>query len=145
MRYSDFINIYDVYEYPAPGVLTIKKDDYVFYNVCTVFSDEFIKMSNEFMKSNPPGIYELVGGEFLTTAVCPPLIHKCTLAEWKHRETLTWIEGVNHMPFWMTILEYCDDSKMRRKITTGMYVPPEDFIHLVLNSLEKAGRIYWMN
>lgn len=130
MFYNDFIEKYDVYELGKPGELAVRKDGYTFYNVCSTYSSVFIKLATEFMTDHKAGHYVLFDGDFVTTHV--KAIHgKCTLSSWQYPETFQWIEGRNETPFWQALLTYTYHDNIRRKITTGRDVSPEEMIHVV--------------
>lgn len=136
MFYSDFIEKYDVYELGKPGDLAVRKDGYTFYNVCSVFSSVFINLANKFMSEHAPGSYILLYGNFIFSDECKFIHRKCTLSTWQYPETFQWIEGKNETPFWESILTYTYDDNIRRKITTGSYVRPEEMISIVNKLLD---------
>lgn len=131
MFYSDFIEKYDVYELGKPGNLAVRKDGYTFYNVCSTFSNVFINLANKFMSEHAPGSYILLNGNSIFSGEYKFIHHKCTLSTWQYPETVKWIEGTNETPFWEHILTYTHTDKIRRKITTGQYVKPEEMISIV--------------
>lgn len=130
MFYSDFIEKYNVYELGKPGELAVRKDGYTFYNVCTVFSSVFINIANKFMAEHLPGSYILFGNSIFSGEY-KFVHHKCTLSTWQYPETFQWIEGKNETPFWEALLAYTNADKLRRKITTGSYVRPDEMISIV--------------
>lgn len=131
MFYSDFIEKYDVYELGKPGDLAVRKDGYTFYNVCSAFSSVFVNLANKFMSEHVPGSYILLYGNSIFSGEYKFIHHKCTLSAWQYPETFKWIEGRNETPFWESLLTYTYTDKIRRKITTGQYVRPEEMISIV--------------
>lgn len=133
MFYSDFIEKYDVYELRKPGDLAVRKDGYTFYNVCSAFSSVFINLADKFMSEHIPGSYILLYGSsiYRYSGEYKFMHHKCTLSTWQYPETFKWIEGQNETPFWEALLTYTNTDKLRRKITTGSYVRPDEMISIV--------------
>lgn len=131
MFYSDFIEKYNVYELGKPGELAVRKDGYTFYNVCSTFSNVFINLAEKFMTEHLPGSYIILNGNSIFSGEYKFIHHKCTLSTWQYPETFKWIEGENETPFWEALLAYTNADKLRRKITTGSYVRPDEMISIV--------------